>query len=222
MSSNYQAVFKIPCQIEVSISDIEADSLEHGLATAHDRVHEISTVLGSILKSSKTTASFSLHQLDTEEAELLNFCRIIDTVKTEKIVSHKLRLYFGSKKEVQENWETFCKEIGCFSLEEAESLLESAVTSTSVYSAGVIYEGPFEPKGFKVFNKYSDRGRWEIEAYGFNEQVLLFRDSWISDKKEAVKRGLELICDGSQEIRMIKIIDFSDRSKGPCLCRVIR
>lgn len=231
MSKNtkYQAIFKVPCQIQFLIPDIEAETLEQGLATAHDRIHDFKQILSTILAEAKVKGKMTLLQADASDSELLNFEAVAicsdPSAEKPKNLDFKLRLYTSNKSEVFTNWSQFKKEIEFYSQEEAQATLEALVTLTGEYSAGVIFSGPFisDEKGFKCYSKFSDRGGWEIEAYSaIDETKPIYVESWLESKKQAVERGVELVCDQASNCKMVKIIDFNDRSKGPLLCRVIR
>lgn len=204
--NSYEATFSITAEVTVKVA-ITGENQTEGLVAAHDAIR---------LAKPDQAVVVSLN-LDT--ARNIDFKRI-EQAKPVDNANPPSPLSLETRFKVMLFQRPKCAGIAALetevpTYETAKGLAESVLQPNNPYASAQV----IDQLGFKVLDVQAERGDWEVEAISASDPRSTRRFSWLPTAEDAKQVALQLL--SHKETAYVRIIDYTDRKRGPVLWKEI-
>lgn len=247
-TNKYRATFEVPAMVRIEI-EIDAYDQQEGLIAAHDLIHQALPANAKVVTLSldqATNTAFERVQLGypqpqadvslaiapdnrprttltratDKDASAPSSTAVVSAPNSPLELTGKYRVeFFMSKDQSTEPVKTTMQ----LAFVDARKVAENLLVDGSLYGSTRV----FDEFGTVVLRTMAPRGGFEVHAYQENEPAdaapntssdRLF--TWLSSITEAKKTALELLA--RPDIKLVRIVDYTNRQSGPRLVREIR
>jgi len=243
-TNKYRATFEVPAMVRIEI-DVDADNQQEGLITAHDLIAQASVSQAKVVSMSldrATNTAFERLEIaaspQQNEPEAPTVASHPGSAGDDAVApamqapieaavppnpaeftgQHRVELFLTKDQSGEP-----VKTMSTMPFPDARRVAEGVLAEKSIYGSARV----FDEFGTVVLRTMAPRGGFEVHA--FQEEVpadavpdtssdRLF--TWLPSLKDAKKTALELLA--RSDIKLVRIVDYSDRQAGPRLVREIR
>lgn len=242
-TNKYRATFEVPAMVRIEI-DVEANNQQDGLINAHDLITQASVSQAKVVSMSldrATNTAFERLEIaaiplqDVPNVPSTEFqgnvgaeAAVADEVKptaaalppnpVEVTGQHRVELFLAKEQAGEP-----VKTLTTLPFPDARRIAEGVLAEGSIYGSARV----FDEFGTVVLRTMAPRGGFEVHAYQDETPADVVPDTfsdrlftWLPSLKEAKKTALELLARAG--IKLVRIVDYSDRQAGPRLVREIR
>jgi len=208
-TNKYKATFEVPAIVRIEI-EVNAANQQDGLVTAHDLIHQA-------LPSQAVVVSLSLAQASNVAFERTESAQVVLLNPLEAKGLYRVELFSGLEALDP------VKRVSGLSFADAKEQAERVLQPDCDYGSSQVTD----EYGIVVLTAKAPRGGFEVHAYSTesasdalpaNASERLF--TWLPSMKEAKKTALDLL--KRSDIKVVRLVDYTDRESGPRIVREIR
>lgn len=208
-TNKYKATFEVPAMVRIEI-EIEASNQQDGLVTAHDLIHQA-------LPSQAMVVSLSLAQASNVAFERMELTQDAPPNPLEITGRYRVELFAGLEA---------CdpvKEFSRLPFGDAKEQAERVLQPDCDYGSSQV----IDEFGIVVLRAKAPRGGFEVHTYATENasdalpsvaSERLF--TWLPTMKEAKTTALVLL--QRADVKVVRLVDYTDREAGPRVVREIR
>jgi hypothetical protein len=208
-TNKYKATFEVPAMVRIEI-EVDAANQQDGLVTAHDLIHQA-------LPSQAVVVSLSLAQATNVAFERMVAAPEAPLNPLEVSGRYRVEMFAGLEARDP------IKEISRLPFGDAKEQAERVLQPDCEYGSSQVTD----EFGIVVLRAKAPRGGFEVHAYGTDNATdalpseagdRLF--TWLPTMKEAKMTALTLL--KRADIKVVRLVDYTDREVGPRVVREIR
>lgn len=206
--STYKATFTTTAEIIVEL-EIEAPNQQEALIAAHDEILKAQLSQAKVVKINHDKAvNTSLELLGGTPTEPQRPAAVIAATSGKQ----PYRVEFFPDRNV-DGIAAFTREMAQLAV--AKQQVDVVTQDEYGYGAGKVVD---TYSGMTLYKVVNARGGWEVEALGPNGE-LIERQSWLESSSQALKSAVKAL---KGNVHSVRVVDFTQRSLGPVVRKVIQ